>query len=128
MAADHALEMDRVFRHPRPGLQVAVINRQRKIAERDARDVDARADELLRGRRRQLDIERAGADRAGDDEDLHCGHDFNRIAAAVRGRRRTVSPCDTPRRAPAERSSRSAPTLRWTPPAGTSGSAVPPNR
>jgi hypothetical protein len=38
MRADHALEIDRILRHARFRLQVAVINRQRKIAERNARD------------------------------------------------------------------------------------------
>ena len=41
MRADHALEIDRVLRHAGFGLQIAVIDRQRKIAERDAGDFGA---------------------------------------------------------------------------------------
>ena len=59
MRADHALQIDRVLRHAGLGLQVAVIDRQRKISERDPGDFGAFLRQRMRGDGRQLRIERA---------------------------------------------------------------------
>ena len=75
MGAHHALEIDRVLRHTGFGLQIAVIDRQREIAERNARHVDARLREFVGRRHRELGIMRACAQRAGDDQDSQCGHE-----------------------------------------------------
>ena len=74
MGAHHALEIDRVLRHAGFGLQVAVIDRQRVVGERDARDVGAGLRELIGCDRGQLRIMRAGPQRAGDDQDFQCRH------------------------------------------------------
>ena len=75
MRTDHALEIDRVLRHARFGLQIAVIDRQRKVAERNAGDFHAGLGEFIGRRRRKPGIVRAGAKRAGDHEDFQRGHD-----------------------------------------------------
>ena len=91
MGADHALEIDCVLRHARFAVQIAIIDRQRKVAERNAGDFHAGLDELIGCRRGKPHIERAGAKRAGDHEDFQRWHDLDRIQANLpRGPRRTV--------------------------------------
>jgi len=48
MGADHAFEIDRVLRHAGFRLQVAVIDRQRKVRQRDAGDFGARLRQFMR--------------------------------------------------------------------------------
>jgi hypothetical protein len=72
--AHHALQVDSILRHAGLGLQVAVIDRQRKISERDARHSRAGLDQLVRSGRGQLRIERAGSQRSRDHEDFQRSH------------------------------------------------------
>ena len=50
-------------------LQIGVIDRQWKVGERNARDLNAGLGELIGRDRGQLHIVRAGTQRAGNDED-----------------------------------------------------------
>src|SRR5689334_21063067 len=73
MVADKLLEPDGVWRQLRLG-EVGVIDRQRIVGERDAGDVGIRERKLLGGERGKLNIERAGTQRARDDQNFWGGH------------------------------------------------------
>ena len=73
------------------GLDVAVVERQRIIRERDAGDLGVGQRQLLGGERREPRIVRAGADRAGEDEDFGSGHGGCTIDMPVR---RCIQSCE----------------------------------
>jgi hypothetical protein len=74
MRHHHALELDRVLGRAGCGFHVAVIDRHRKILQRDMRDVGAGERQFLGRERGKARIERAGADRSGENENAGIGH------------------------------------------------------
>ena len=69
-ALEHALELDRVARQAASRPQVGVEQRQRIIRKRDARHLGLGERQFLGGERGKPRIVRAGAQRAGDDQDF----------------------------------------------------------
>ena len=73
-AQQQPLELDGVLRRARLRLSVAVVDRQRKVGERDAGDIDIEERQLLGRQCGELRIEGSGADRACKDEDFRTAH------------------------------------------------------
>ena len=73
MRHDHLLELERVGRRAGLGFEIAVVERQRIVGERNAGDVGVGQRQLLGRQRGKPRVVRAGADRAGEDEDFGSG-------------------------------------------------------
>ena len=65
MRHDHLLELERIVRRTGLRLEIGVVDRQRIVGERNARDVGVDQRQFLGRQRRQPDVMRAGAGRAG---------------------------------------------------------------
>src|SRR5205085_7850602 len=68
------LELQRVERRPRLGGEVGVVDRQRIVGKRDARDLGCRQQQFLGRQRRQPAIVRAAAQRARNNENFRGWH------------------------------------------------------
>jgi hypothetical protein len=74
MDSEQPLELEGVLRRARLRFGVAVIDRRRKVGERNAGNIDIEERQLLGRQCRQLRIEGSGADRACKDEDFRTAH------------------------------------------------------
>ena len=76
MGGEHLSQPERVARRTGIGGEVGVEQRQRIFGKRDAGDLGLGEGEFLGRERGKPRIGRAGAQRAGDDEDFWSSHDF----------------------------------------------------
>ena len=74
MRHDHLLELERIGRLTGAHVEIGFIDRQRIVGERNAGDVDVEQRQFFDRQCRELDIVRAGAGRAGQNENFRDWH------------------------------------------------------